>query len=298
MESTTTGPEARPGADGAEVGRRSLGAVALRNELTKMTRRPATLVTVGFTLLVVGLQFGESWWSSRGTAEQSFALPGAWPEIVTGPAQVGLIFGSVLVILLVASEFSWRTARQNVIDGLSKEAWYRGKAYLVVVLALLFLVLQVGTGLAFAAAGTDGLTLGALLPEANHVSAMGGYVLAFLGYGGLALAVATSVRGTGASVGVWFLYVALGERLLRTGLGALGGTAADVARYLPVQALNSLVSYLQHDPAALGRAASRAAAEGNPPPQVWEWNVLLPVTVAWAALFFSVAFLVHWRRDL
>lgn len=275
-----------------------MGGIALRNEISKMIRRPAAMVTVGFVLLLAGLQFGQSWWQARESAEASFALPGSWPDIITGMAQPVLIFGSVLLILLVASEFSWRTARQNVIDGLSKEAWFRGKAYLVVVVAALFLLLQVGTGAAFAAVGTDSLTLEAVVPGGRQLSAMGGFLLAFLGYGGLALMVSVSVRGTGASIGVWFLYVALGERLLRTGLGALGGPAAEAARYLPIQAFNSLVSYLQHDPAAVERAASAAAAAGETPPQMWEWEVLLPLTVGWAALFFAAAFVVHRRRDL
>lgn len=275
-----------------------MGGIALRNEISKMIRRPAAMVTVGFVLLLTGLQFGQSWWQARESAEASFALPGSWPDIITGMAQPVLIFGSVLLILLVASEFSWRTARQNVIDGLSKEAWFRGKAYLVVVVAALFLLLQVGTGAAFAAVGTDSLTLEAVVPGGRQLSAMGGFLLAFLGYGGLALMVSVSVRGTGASIGVWFLYVALGERLLRTGLGALGGPAAEAARYLPIQAFNSLVSYLQHDPAAVERAASAAAAAGETPPQMWEWEVLLPLTVGWAALFFAAAFVVHRRRDL
>ena len=274
-----------------------LGAVALRNELAKLVRRPAALVTAGLTLLVAGLNFGQSWWAARSSAEESFALPAAWPEIVTGMAQPALIFGSVLLILLVAGEFSWRTARQNVIDGLSKEAWFRGKAYLVVVLGLLFLLLQVAPGAGFAAAGTDALTLPALLPGAPQLSAAGGFLLAFLGYGGLALLVAISVRGTGASVGVWFLYVALGERLIRTGLGAVGGVAAESARYLPIQVFNSLVRYGQHDPGGLTPAAAQATGGGSTP-QVWEWDVLLPVAVAWVALFFAVSFVVHRRRDL
>jgi len=295
MEAVTSVAESGPTAVNRDPGR--LGAVALRNELSKLARRPAAMVTAGFMILVAGLNFGQSWWAARSSAEESFALPAAWPEIVTGMAQPALIFGSVLLILLVAGEFSWRTARQNVIDGLSKGAWFRGKAYLVVVLALLFLLLQVATGAAFAAAGTDALTLSALLPGAPQLSAAGGFLLAFLGYGGLALLVAISVRGTGASIGVWFLYVALGERLIRTGLGAVGGAAAEAARYLPVQVFNSLVRYGQHDPGAVARAAAEAGGGGSAP-QVWSWDVLLPVAAGWAALFFIVSFVVHRRRDL
>lgn len=275
-----------------------LGAVALRNELAKLVRRPAAMVTVGFMILVAGLDFGQSWWAARRSAEETFALPAAWPEIVTGMARPALIFGSVLLILLVASKFSWRTARQNVIDGLSKEAWFRGKAYLVLVLAFLFLLVQLATGAGFAAAGTDTLTLSALLPGAPHVSAMGGFLLAFLGYGGLALLAALSVRGTGASIGVWFMYAALGERLIRTGLGAVGGVAAEAGRYLPVQVFNSLVRYGQHDPGALATAAAEAGSGGGSAPQVWQWEVLLPVAAGWVALFFAVSFVVHRRRDL
>ncbi len=285
-----------PAEDAPRRGR--LGGVAVRNELTKMIHRPATLVTVGFLLLISGLSFGQRWWAARGDPERSFALPAAWPEILTGNAQGAAIFGSVLLILLVASEFSWRTARQNVIDGLSKEAWFRGKVGLLVALALLFFVVQVGTGLAFAAAGTEGLTASALVPGGFRVSAAGGFLLGFLGYGSLALAAALAVRGTGASLGVWFLYVAFVERLLRQGLEELGGAAGEAARYLPVHVFEQLFSYVQHDPVALGRAISRAAAAGGTPPEAWSWPVLLAAAVGWIVLLIGASHLVFRRRDL
>lgn len=298
MGSTALRDGARRGRSEATPPRGRLGGVAVRNELTKMVHRPATLVTVGFLLLVSGLSFGQRWWAARGDPERSFALPAAWPEILTGNAQGAAIFGSVLLILLVASEFSWRTARQNVIDGLSKEAWFRGKVGLLVALALLFFVVQVGTGLAFAAAGTEGLTASTLVPGAYRVSAAGGFLLGFLGYGSLALATALAVRGTGASLGVWFLYVAFVERLLRQGLEELGGAAAEAARYLPVSVFEQLFSYVQHDPAALGRAISRAAGSGQPPPEPWSWSVLLTAAVGWIVLLIGASHLVFRRRDL
>lgn len=274
------------------------GGVALRNELTKMIHRPATLVVVGFLVVVSALGFGQRWWSALGDPQQSFAFPAAWAEIFTRTSRSTAIFGSVLVILLVASEFSWRTARQNVIDGLSKIAWFRGKVGLLVVVGLLLLTVQAGIGAAFAAAGTDPLTLEAVLPGARHLSAMGGFLLGFLGYASLALAVTLAVRGTGASLGAWFLYVVLVEQLLRAGLGRLGGVAAEAARYLPVAVFQQLFSRAQHDPAAVGPPASRAAAAGGAPPEVWEWSVLLPTAVGWIVLLVGVSWLVFRHRDL
>lgn len=298
MASSALPDGARRGSGDGAPDRGALAGVALRNELTKMSRRPATLVVVGFVALVSALGFGLRWWSALGDTRRSFALPDAWAEIVTGNAQGTVIFGSVLVILLVASEFSWRTARQNVIDGLSKAAWFRGKVGLLVVVGLLLLVVRAGIGAAFAAAGTDPLTLQAVLPGARHLSAMGGFLLGFLGYASLALAVALAVRGTGASLGVWFLYVVLVEQLLRAGLGRLGGAAAEAARYLPVGVFQQLSSWVQHDPVAAGRAASRAAAAGGGAPEAWEWSVLLPVAVGWIVLLVGLSWMAFRRRDL
>lgn len=280
------------------AGPRSLPRVLLRNEALKLGRRPATLVTLGFFALVCVLEYGESWYAARRSADRTFALPGAWPSVFTEMAEVGLIFGSILLILLVASEFSWRTARQNVIDGLSKEAWFAGKALLVPLLALLVVGLQVGIGGGFALAGTE-LTSGAgILPGRYHLSALGGVLLAFLGYGSLALTSALAVRGTGASIGVWFLYVALVERLLGAGLTRLGAWGGEVARWLPVEVFNQLVSYRQHDPGAFRRAARAAAEQGRSIPDPWAWEALLPAAVGWIAALLLISFFVFRRRDL
>ena len=72
----------------------------LANEALKLGRRPATLVTAGFFALLVALDAGASWYGARQSAARSFALPDAWPTLITELAQVGLFFGSILVILL------------------------------------------------------------------------------------------------------------------------------------------------------------------------------------------------------
>lgn len=281
-----------------DVRRRPLSEVLLRNEALKLGRRPATLVTLGFIALVVTLDHGGAWYGARQSAERSFALPEAWTPVIAELARVGLIFGSILLILLVASEFSWRTARQNVIDGLSKEAWFAGKAMLIPVVGLLIVGLQLAIGGGFALAGTDLPVADGLLPDRHQLSALGGVLLAFVGYGSLALTVALAVRGTGASLGVWFLYVAVVENLLGSGLSRLGAWGTGAARSLPVGVFNQLASYLQHDPEARRRAARAAAEQGGPVPDAWPWEDLLPAAVSWIALLLVVSFVVFRRRDL
>lgn len=299
MESATrTRDLSTAGPAGGGSRHRRLGTILLRNEVVKMWRRPATLVTLGFFTVLALLNYGARWYMARQNASTSFALPDAWPAVIAGMAQPALIFGSLLLILLVASEFSWRTARQNVIDGLSKEAWFTGKLLLIPLLAIVVLSLKLIVGGGLALAGTDLAAAGSILPGRHHISALGGIGLAFLGYGSLALTVALAARGAGASIGVWFLYAAVIERLLMAGLRRLGDVSGEAARWLPVNVFNQLASYPQHDPAIRDRLTRATAESGESLAAVWSWGALLPAAVGWIALFVGVSFVVFRRRDL
>jgi ABC-type transport system involved in multi-copper enzyme maturation permease subunit len=59
-------------------------------------------------------------------------------------------FLAVTLVMLVTSEFSWRTARQNVIDGLSKEQFFAAKVLMMlfVMAALLIVPFTIATAVA------------------------------------------------------------------------------------------------------------------------------------------------------
>ena len=234
------------------------------------------MVLTGLMLLASGILFGNKWWEARNNPEASFALPVAWPEILGSQlARPGLILGSLLILLMVASEFSWRTARQNVIDGLSKAAWFRGKIGVLLLVGILFLSIQTGMGIAFAAAGNETWSPEILFPGIQGLNAMGKILLAYLGYGSLALLVAIIVRSPGPAVGVWFLYAAAGERLLATILRTFNSPQIDAALlFLPVNLFNSLLGYGSQNPA------------------------VITVSICWTVFFIGISYIVHRNRDL
>lgn len=156
-----------------------------RNESIKTFKRPAFWVTYGFFLFIMTMEFGSDYFNARSDPERTFDLPGSWQSILGNNTDVALIFGSVLILLLIASEFSWRTARQNVIDGLSKEQFFLAKLLVVPLIGLLFIGGQVLVGTTFALLGTDFSTLTEPLITRVQWSALGGFYLAFLGYGSL-----------------------------------------------------------------------------------------------------------------
>jgi ABC-2 type transport system permease protein len=271
--------------------------ILLRNESIKASRfLPFRVTTIAFTALM-GIIFAQGHLNSIKPGRQPWALPAAWNEILSDPVQISLFFLSVLVVLLVANEFTWRTARQNVIDGLSKEEWFAGKVIVLPLLVALFFTVIVGLGAFFASLGNDPAPGGPLLPAAD-AKIMGATLLAQLGYASLALLVATAIRGAGSAIGVFFLYAAFIERLLGALLNQAGETIGRMAKFLPAATFNAIIERIQWDPAAFERAVQNATRNNRPAPVLVDSTLLVAVATAWIVTFLAVAFISFRKRDL
>ena len=182
------------------------------------------------------------------------------------------------MILLFAPEFSWRTARQNVIDGLSKERFYAGKVMLLAGLALLFMAMTVliGVGGTLLSPGEGGP--GFL--RSTDLSYMSGVTLGMLVLGSAGLMLSAQVRSSGAALGILFLYLFVEEAMtflmLGVGIEALRGAT----EFLPYNLVEDLVDDLTHYPdllaevnadrAEVGLAAPwRFLRSGCSPSRVW-----------------------------
>ncbi|MFW6201386.1 MAG: ABC transporter permease subunit [Gemmatimonadota bacterium] len=263
-------------------------AALVRNERIKTLRRPAFRVAVIAFTALIGLNFIGDFIFRIRQDEPLRTLPDAWAWILGEMAVVAAFFGAVVTILLVASEFAWRTARQNVIDGISKERWFLGKLLLLPVLALGFVLLEVviGGGVALVSTVRAG-TPGALV-EGTDLAHTAGVGLAALGFAGLALLCAIVVRGAGAALGVFFLYLAVVEPLVG---GLLRYAGADaVARYSPMNAFTALT----------GRGLWESGGGDGAAAVPFSTDALLPVLVtsAWTLLFIAASYIDFMRRDL
>lgn len=272
--------------------------VLIRNEALKAVKRLAFWVTV---LAYIGI-FGLSQWAAYRSRQHAvgvppLALPGAWDSQVASAAPVPAIFASILLLLLVCGEFEWRTARQNVIDGLSKEQWFAGKALLVPALVALFFGLQVVFGAGFALLGTDLHATPSLITGAD-LAQLGGAVLTCVGYASLALFVALAVRTPGSAVAMWLFYVAVLERLITGGLTLWSDKWKPIVQYFPVSVFGDLHSRAPYDAERARQLTEAALRFHRPPPEIWNATELTLVALAWIAALLVGAYFLFRRRDL
>ena len=122
----------------------------LRIELIKTMHRRAFWVALAFLGLISGISLVSELLQGRRGFAAPFVAPFAWASAAAGIGPMPAFFLSLTVVMLVTSEFTWRTARQNVIDGLSKEHFFLAKWLMTVMVTILFVAVPfvVATGTA------------------------------------------------------------------------------------------------------------------------------------------------------
>jgi len=260
--------------------------VLVRNETIKTTRRLAFWVTLLSFCGLAAIINGENWVTAH------------WHTILGGIGPLPAIFGAVALILLITGEFSWKTARQNVIDGLSKDEFFAGKLMLLPAIGVTFLALLLVFIAGFAGAGTDLAAATGPLVRRSDLVLTGGVALTVLGYTSIAFFSAFLARTSGGAMGLFFLYVAFLEQLVRQVLARIGGVFDTVGTFLPRAVFDRMFSPTQYDPAAQQAAIDRAIQAGREAPVFHDTGLLVGLSFGWIAVFLALSYLVYRRRDL
>jgi ABC-2 type transport system permease protein len=259
-----------------------------RLELFKMRKRLAAWVTYLCFLLLTTLPFGGQFYAAQHSHGRGyFGFPNVLPAILTEGTAIAGIFGVVLIVLMVCSEFDWKTSRQNIIDGLSKPQWFAGKALLIptVVVTLYLTVLAIGGTLAFI--GTSTSQLHSFDPTATYIVAACGSLLAMACNGSIALLVALSIRSTGPALAVALIYQVFDT----IAAGTLRGLHLDaIASCLPFQVHNALLVYGQYLPSG---SSARSHLDSH-----WQTGILFLAGTLWVTVLLCASYRVYMKRDL
>ena len=280
---------------GARVSRLGILGMLFRIEALKTTKRLAFWVTTGIFAGFNVIFVITSVRTAIRRPNATFALPDSWPEILQPPANIGPFFLGVTMILLFAPEFSWRTARQNVIDGLSKKRFYTGKITVLAALVALFLVIPIVIGyVGTLFSPSEG---GSPIVGPSDFNYMIAYVLGLLLWGSGAFMLAALLRSSGAAMGIMFVYLLL-EQVLSRLMTELSETPGPATDFLPAEVHSSLSNPMMHYPKMLAEENARRAEQGRALLEFHDFELLAGVALAFSAAFLITAFLSLRKRDL
>jgi len=262
-------------------------AKLLQVEMIKLRRRTAFTLAIAIFVGFTAIMFGAHSILSRNIENAPpFMLPASGAEIHMVLRQVIVFFSFVTVVNLCAAEYPWRTARQNVIDGWSREQFVTAKLLLIPVLVLLFFVL--GYGIALGIAATGGVA-GSLVPAAV-LKAMFGVIITAAGVSSLALLASFATRHTAGAIAIVLGYLMLGESLIALFLSRGGESVARLASFLPATVFMNVSALEQYAPSSAGFMMAGREPLATP--------LLLVIAIAYITVFCVGAYLIVRRQDL
>lgn len=166
-----------------------------------------------------------------------------------------LILPAMLMIIFVTNEYTYKTSRQNIIDGWSRSEFINIKLVLALILAV------ISTILVFISASVFGLFSGTDF-SMNHFSHVGFFFLKALSYNVIAVFISILLKRTGFAIGLYFIYLGaenIASQLLdfasikmrlngMVDLGSLGD-------YLPMNAADGLLTFPENNLKSMTRGA-------------------------------------------
>ena len=187
-----------------------------------------------------------------------------------------LLLPALLLIILVTNEFTYKTHRQNIIDGWSRTQFIQVKIVMAVIAALLSTVLVFLTALSF------GLASGSSF-SSNGISHVGYFFIKAVSYNMIAVLFGVLIRRTGFAIGVFFIYMGLENFIsqlldvwslrLRTTQGIDLGSMGD---YLPMNAADGMLTFPDNPLKGLAK---------NVLPTDYYW-VVLSLAIVYLALYY------------
>lgn len=163
-----------------------------------------------------------------------FAFPDVW-QTVSWNSTLLFLIPAILIITLVTNEFTYKTHRQNVIDGWSRKQFIGVKIVEVFLLSGLCTLVVGLTALGFGALGNKIAPGQSLLKESRFVLF---YFVQMFSYSMIAFLLAMLIRRAGLAIGAFFMYM-LGEQVI-VGIfrNIYKATAVD---YLPEEVTDRLI---------------------------------------------------------
>lgn len=192
-----------------------------------------------------------------------------------------IILPAMLIIILVTNEFSFRTHRQNIIDGWSRKEFVEVKLVIAFIFAVIATIVTALAALTFGLLSSGDFSL-------HGIENLGFFFLKCVSYFMFAVFTSVLVRKTGFAIGLYFIYLAAENALsafldfyVSVKLKLNGGFDAGLlGEYLPLNSADGLLGFPENPFKSMATSIL---------PTDYFW-LTLTLAIAWICLF------VWWAR--
>ena len=208
-----------------------------------------------------------------------FDFPNVW-HTVTYFSSFLLFIPGLMIITSITNEYTYKTHRQNIIDGWSRQQFIHVKIMLILIVSILSTLFVSLTALSFGFLAGSTFNLG-------KIEFIAYYFIQSMSYGMLALLLSVLIKRSGLSIGLFFLYSFIIENFVGAILNNMGGikSASGPGDYLPLNTTDNLIPF----------PFFRSLVRFGEPPSLY---VLLGLSAVYLFLYYFISVRRFQTQDL
>jgi ABC-2 type transport system permease protein len=208
------------------------------------------------------------------------------------------IFFAIIIVAMIGNEYSYKTLKQNLIDGLSKSEFLRSKIYAIVAFVTLSTLLVFVISLILGGIYSDYNEFQIIFSDLEYLLA---YAIKLFGFFTFCLFLAILIKRSAFALGflaLWQVFEGIAYGLMRWKLSdlILVLSAEQVIKFFPLQAIGNLIKEPFTRLSAIQNIADQVGEGFTKDYGISILNII--IVLVWSGLFIWGSYGLLKRRDL
>lgn len=251
---------------------------------------------LSFIALIASIKFNIGTFQLHIAEQGIFNFPYIW-HFNTYIAAILKFFLAIVIVSMMANEYSYGTLKQNLIDGMSKQEFILSKFLTVVLFAFISTLFVFIMSLILGYGFSSYTELGIVFQDLEYLLA---YFVKLIGFFSFCLFLGILVKRSAFAIGflfVWNILESILKGILNFKVFPEGKTAENIMQFLPLESMSNLIiepfsrlSVIKNIQTAIGGA-------GNGKDYSVHFTSIL-IVLAWTVIFMLMSYKLLKKRDL
>lgn len=252
-------------------------------------------ILITFIALIATIEFNFGNVNLRLADQGIFNFPYIW-HFNTYIAATLKLFLAIVIVSMMSNEYSNRTIKQNLIDGLSKKEFILSKFLTVVSFALLSTIFLFIVSLILGLSFSDYTEISIIFTDLEYLLA---YFIKLTGFFTFCMFLGILVKRSAFALGflfIWWILESIARGIMEYRFFRDSSIAENIAQFFPLESMSLLVREPFSRLNAVQSAAVQLGSEITKDYAI-HWYQLL-IVILWILIFIYLSFLLLEKRDL
>lgn len=252
-------------------------------------------ILITFIALIASIEFKFGGVQFRVADQGIFNFPYIW-HFNSYIAALLKLFLAIVIVSMVSNEYSNRTIKQNLIDGLSKKEFILSKFLTVGSFALLSTIFLFIVSLILGLSFSDYTEVSIIFSDLEYLLA---YFVKLTGFFAFCMFLGILVKRSAFALGflfVWWILESIARGIMEYRLFRDSNIAENIAQFFPLESMSLLVKEPFSRLNIIQSAATQLGSEFEKDYGIY-WYQLL-IVIAWIVIFVYLSYALLKKRDL